>query len=1410
MRWYCIITLALAVAVAAAQPPAEPVFQIDFEAAGEAGTLPEGWTQYTKVGAIEVSSEQAHGGKYSLKIVDPDAENAVGLRGPRIEVTPGEYVWVSWWYYGAAGNNISMYIEFWTADGKRPEPPSRSFGSNGTGKWEPFTGRTRVPEGTAYITLHCNSWSGNQATGYFDDIQFGRGIKSMFDRTPKPPANVTHPCGLYKPADIERAKLNYQKHDWAKTTVQGFISNSQFWLKASDEDLEYWIPDLTPFRVVDCPKCGAGWRFAWGGDDKRITCKNCGFSWPDENYPEDKVQSFPDPVGAEQNIPYYEGTPSKVYGSAQSPIYRLSGRLRYNRINRLTSLGAVGKAYVFTEDIAYAQAARRALLRLAEVYPHYLPHDWGNIYQDYGNLQSGKFSGWKLHDAGTFGELALAYDLTYNSGVYSDEDKVKIEEGCFREFARLMTATPARGCCINDGPYAMGAGVLAGLILGDHKTIAWAIEPPDGFIGFLERYFYRDGHWYEASPSYEGMTLGDIYVTPEALRGYSDPPEYTNPDRYDNLNLLDHPLMRKILLAGAPETMPDGNLPPTNDSTFGAKYPRQRTEQQYYWYPSDYHMRMMAWAFGGKPGDSGAEYSLFRRDPDLYFTGVEPLAPSSKGVVRPGAGYAIMRTGAERSDAALLLDYGPHGSGHGHPDRLNILYYDFGTEMVTDLGYLGAGHPNHPWIRSTASHHHVLVDGKPQANAGGELEAFCGDGPIQATIASARNVYKDITSVYRRYLALIDHGIGRRYVVDLFEVVGGSDHQWGFHGDGQSFIPPALDYRDIATDELGDPKTGYQYMSDVKAADAPGPFVAEWIADEAANFGTRLHMMGQPGTTLIYAKANGLRDRSDPFGERDMYKLLVRRPGPENQFISVFEIFRGEATGIAEAIELATETEAGFARAVRVRYDDTTDIIIIADRDAAESRVTLSDYPGLNFSGRMGVVSLRGDEVERLWMLGGSHLSYGTMTLDADPIYEGTITKLDAETSTATIDVALPQGDIWKGQQLLVAGRTDGAYEIDSVVGVEGGQTTLKLADEPIFTCEEGDAFSIVPSASISRVSGGVWRTGGQPVQVGMVDGKTLPDGQVMVRANGHGADSCVYGRTEGGAWQPLDVQVRGPRASVKLDPGSLGGADTRLYFSRGGGAPTDTTAPELLEGRIGRESFRAPQSGAADLGYIAPVDRISLTYHEAGQLAAHLTPTLVGVSGGTVATRVSTQKVRGAADDRWRMVVRPQPGSLGPDEYTLIVPVGDEFGNESRVVLQFTTMGYVLAFEQLAVIDSSGKLRKSLGGELHTMFYRSEEPGDFVTFGFDAPTTRRVEAALRFTRYSGYGIVQASIDGRPIGEPIDMYAAGLEPMGGLAPLGELELSEGRHSIRIELVGRNEQAADAFMGLCDLVLTPVE
>ena len=888
----------------------------------------------------------------------------------------------------------------------------------------------------------------------------------MYDRTPKPPADVKHPCGLYREADILRAKANIQTHAWAQDVMEHTERSAQFWLDCPDDQLPYWIPETTPFRVVDCPVCGTGWRYAWNHlDGDRIQCGNCEFTWPHPDYVETETHTFTDPLGVLHTIPYYKGTPSTVHGSAASEVYRLSGRVRYSREGRLSRLGAVGKLYALTGDLGHARVVRKVLLRLAHVYPHYMAHDWNNVYEDYGNLQSGKLSGWKLHDAGVFRELATAYDLTYNSGVYSDTDKVTIEEGCFREFLRLMTATSPRGCCVNDGPAAMAAGVLAGLMLGDHAAIAWAVEPPNGFIGFVRDYFRRDGHWYEASPSYEGMTLGPFWVTPEALRGYSDPPGYTRPDRYDGLDLLDQPLMRKILIAGSSEGMPDGRLPANNDSTFRSTYPANRAEVNHHWYPSDRNLQLMAWALGDADELKGSEYALFRRDPDLSLSDVQPLSPSSESLVRPGIGWAILRTGDGPADAAMVLDYGDFGSGHGHPDRLNLTFYDYGKELVTDLGYLGWGHPYHPWMRTTLAHNQVIVDGAPQAKAGGHLEGFGARNGVHAVIASGREVYPDLVDRYRRTVIMVDHGPGKRYLVDAFEVHGGRDHQYMIHADGETFRPPDLDYAEVDPADLGHRHTGYDWLKEARSGRIRGPFACEWISDPDRGLGTRLHHLGIGPADLIHGRAPGLRDRSSPFGEVELHKVIIRRPGPTSMFLSVIEAFTDASEPVSvEPLEI--RPEAGHARAVRVTSGQLTDIVINGDEQAAEGACTLPEYPDLRFRGRVGLLSLRDGKPVHLWMLGGTEIGLGVEGLVCPTgRYEGTVLSKDQAGYSVTLDAVLPEDTEGPDRYLVITGRTDGAYRIDEIL-LHGDATVVKLADEPRLDFEPGDRFTLMPSAS--------------------------------------------------------------------------------------------------------------------------------------------------------------------------------------------------------------------------------------------------------------------------------------------------------------------------------------------------------
>ncbi|MGC9316637.1 MAG: heparinase II/III domain-containing protein, partial [Armatimonadota bacterium] len=689
-------------------PDVEPLLEESFEEPGQDG-LPEGWSVFGgRPEFIEVRDTHAREGQRALWLSDPSEEIGVGLRSPQVPAEPGESYFVTGWWLAERGQSASLYIEFWNGDGERIEDGVGSFACRGRGTWSRCIGHMIAPEGAVAVTALPYSWSGGVTEGYFDDIAIGRGIPMLYDRTPKPPAEVDHPVGLYREADIQRAKRNTGRHEWARNQLQGIVNAAEWWMELPEDEIAAWIPEGTPFRVCDCPHCGA----TWGVDpwsflaDGRTECKRCGTIYPNDDYPETGTEQHVNPVGEWETITFYEDGDGKKY--------RLAGLRRYGRISKLSSLGSLGRAYALTGDVAYAERIREVLLRLAEVYPGYIAHDWYNIYRDYHNLQSGKLSGWKLHDANTLIELCLAYDLTVQSGVYSDEDRSIIEEGVFREGGRLLTTTSPRGCCVNDGPFLMAAGGYIGKLLGEHDHVAWAVEPPDGFFGFIEENFWRDGHWEDGSPSYEGMALGKFYVLPEILHGYSDPPSYQGGDRYEGLDLLGHPLMRKVLIAGEHVTAPDGSSPPINDSVHGATHSARHAEENYFWFPTDRNLRILKHAYGGDPEGHGTEYALFRRDPELDFEGVEPLDLATESLVRPGLGWAILRAGGEGPDEAMVvLDYGPI-RGHAHPDKLNYLFYAHETELVTDLGYLGARHRLMPWLRACAAHNEVLVDGDAQ------------------------------------------------------------------------------------------------------------------------------------------------------------------------------------------------------------------------------------------------------------------------------------------------------------------------------------------------------------------------------------------------------------------------------------------------------------------------------------------------------------------------------------------------------------------------------------------------------------------------------------------------------------------------------------------------------------------------
>ncbi len=73
----------------------------------------------------------------------------------------------------------------------------------------------------------------------------------------------------------------------------------------------------------------------------------------------------------------------------------------------------------------------------------------------------------------------------------------------------------------------------------------------------------------------------------------------------------------------------------------------------------------------------------------------------------------------------LCLKYGPHGGGHGHPDKLNFVLYSRGQILGVDPGTAAYGVPiQNEWYKSTLAHNTLVVDEENQKPAEGKSLAF--------------------------------------------------------------------------------------------------------------------------------------------------------------------------------------------------------------------------------------------------------------------------------------------------------------------------------------------------------------------------------------------------------------------------------------------------------------------------------------------------------------------------------------------------------------------------------------------------------------------------------------------------------------------------------------------------------------
>lgn len=225
---------------------------------------------------------------------------------------------------------------------------------------------------------------------------------------------------------------------------------------------------------------------------------------------------------------------------------------------------------------------------------------------------------------------------------------------------------------------------------------------------------------------------------------------------------------------------------------------------------------------------------------------------------KPEWHLAILRSGHGSHQRALWLDYDT-GRSHHHFDGMNLGLFACGLDLLPDFGYPPTGYGGHEtpealWYIHTAAHNSVVVDGKCQPGphwtgevlAAGHNDLWAENAWTRGLRNNAPKMYAETTQ-YERTLWLTDINEAAFYVLDIFRVLGGSDHAKLTHSGRAQLHMPGL-----ATAPAENFMPGALVRNLQLAPRAPAAWVADFDITDPHNYRNRAaqKLKGSPETVV--------------------------------------------------------------------------------------------------------------------------------------------------------------------------------------------------------------------------------------------------------------------------------------------------------------------------------------------------------------------------------------------------------------------------------------------------------------------------------------------------------------------------------------------------------------------------------
>lgn len=362
----------------------------------------------------------------------------------------------------------------------------------------------------------------------------------------------------------------------------------------------------------------------------------------------------------------------------------------------LSYLRACMYLYIATDDKKYAEYIRDMMLDYASKYPTYFAHDtqrkpdtgWG-----------GRMFGQSLDESVWASDACRAYSVA--KPIMTKEEIIRIEKGYLSVCADLLLEKKGLG----NWQVWHNSGLIAlGIALQNDSIVDVALnDPVCGFYSQMERFVYNDGWWSEGSPIYHYYPLRAMLLSADAVR-------------CRGVNLYNEKL-EKMLSAPAQAIYADLFFPAHNDGWYGesllAQVSLYEIANKRYDNPIFLEILKQCYKKVERNSAEALQNNVLINPTDKPF--------NLESVNFPDMGFTVLRSG----EKAIVLKYGPHGGGHGHPDKLSISIHNGKKEIVPDMGTSAYGVSDfREWYRKTLSHTTLVVDFNDQKETIGELVSF--------------------------------------------------------------------------------------------------------------------------------------------------------------------------------------------------------------------------------------------------------------------------------------------------------------------------------------------------------------------------------------------------------------------------------------------------------------------------------------------------------------------------------------------------------------------------------------------------------------------------------------------------------------------------------------------------------------